>query len=592
MTGIEVFANLVAAYEGTPAERSRKTFNSLLIIMGTTVVTMLIVGPSIYRLSDPTDPNVSVFTQTMDQLLPAPLPWLGTLVGVAVLMSASAASAQGLQNLALGLTRRRYIPPVIGKQNQFEVADKPVWIEVSIVAICFLLFGTQEATYLAIYAAGVFILLSLVGWAVTKRLIRKIRERFTIVKAAGIAGTIMAALLTTSATVVIFMERFFQGAWIYFLLIPLLYLGFSYSRQRLGEPSPAIDYLGRFNAAQLAGFGFGQARRRIVLENGDQVERLEIAWQPEPIEQSRWREERIEIDKVAVLLDGSRYAAQATPFAKAICLVTGAQLRLLSSVKNHTAQLQEQFEQACKERQTYLEGVAGDFRKEKIPVTLNVLEGSLTESVKSLADKDGIDLVVTSTRGKSGNQHWLSGGVSSKLMTKILTPVLLVQGKELSGTPPKLERILVSLDGSIRSERVLPYARVLASAFNSEVILLIVPEIPEAKDYRATMSAVRSIRAQTVETMQNFLEAVACSLRADELEVRTMITGSLPARTIVSVGNEENVDLIMMTSRGRSGLESWFTGSVAGRVVEQSNRPVFMVPIALHNQGSDPKNPD
>ena len=86
MTGIEVFANLVAAYDGTPKEMSKKAFNSLLIIMGTTGITMLIVGPAIASLSDPTNEHVSVFTQTMDQLLPAPLPILGTLVGVAVLM--------------------------------------------------------------------------------------------------------------------------------------------------------------------------------------------------------------------------------------------------------------------------------------------------------------------------------------------------------------------------------------------------------------------------------------------------------------------------------------------------------------------------
>ena len=102
MTGIEVFANLVAAYDGDAAQKSKKAFNSLLIIMGTTAVTMLIVGPAILDLSDPADLHVSVFTQTMDNLLPAPLPYLGTFVGIAVLMSASAASAQGLQNLALG----------------------------------------------------------------------------------------------------------------------------------------------------------------------------------------------------------------------------------------------------------------------------------------------------------------------------------------------------------------------------------------------------------------------------------------------------------------------------------------------------------
>jgi nucleotide-binding universal stress UspA family protein len=261
-------------------------------------------------------------------------------------------------------------------------------------------------------------------------------------------------------------------------------------------------------------------------------------------------------------------------------------MALLSSVENHASQLQEQFEQTCKDRQMYLDGVARDFCKESSSVKANVLKGSLTEAIKPLVDKEGVDLVVTSTRGESGSPHWLSGGLSTKLMKTILTPVLLVQGEEeeLNGALPKVGRILVSLDGSIRSERVLPYARVLASVFGSELILLIVPEVPEAENYRATQAAVRSIRSQTVETMQNFLEAVARSLRADQLEVRTMITGSLPARTIVSVSDEESVDLIMMTSRGRSGLESWFTGSVAGRVVAQSSQPVFMVPISSSNK--------
>ena len=133
MTGIEVFANLVAAYGGKPRQRSNKAFGSLLIIMGTTAATMLIVGPAIATLSDPTDLHVSVFTQTMDQLLPAPLPYLGTIVGILVLGSASAASAQGLQNLALGLGTRNYIPATLAQRNRFGVADKPVWIEVGLV---------------------------------------------------------------------------------------------------------------------------------------------------------------------------------------------------------------------------------------------------------------------------------------------------------------------------------------------------------------------------------------------------------------------------------------------------------------------------
>jgi nucleotide-binding universal stress UspA family protein len=581
MTGIEVFANLVAAYDGTPREMSKKAFNSLLIIMGTTGITMLIVGPAIASLSDPTNEHVSVFTQTMDQLLPAPLPILGTLVGVAVLMSASAASAQGLQNLALGLKERRYIPPMLGQQNKFEVADKPVWIEVGIVCVCFLLFGTHEETYLAIYAAGVFILLSMTGWAVTKRLIREVRVEFKFSKSFLIVGTVLAALLTTAATIIIFEERFIEGAWTYLLFIPLLYALFTYSRNRLGEPSPEMDYLGQLDAANLAGFGFGQMALETIPPGGRRSSRRgEVSWQPDPKERSHWREERASIENLAVLLDGSDYAALALPWAMILSKASDAQITLLSSVKNQTQSQQEQFEALHNERDTYLNNVVKQMKEDGFPVEYTIRPGFIAQVTGELINEDDIDLVVTSTRGKSGVQNWLTGGVSRKLIHEIDKPILLVASSEsANGQLPRVKRLLVALDGSIKSEQVLPYARVLGKAFDCEIVLMSVPAVPRIQNYRAAADVVETIRGKAVSNMQKFLEAVARSLREEGLSVRTIVTGSMPARTIVDIAQNEDADMIMITSRGRGSFDYFMVGSVAQRIVENTEVPVFIVPI-------------
>lgn len=298
MTGIEVFANLVAAYDGTPQEKSRRAFGSLLIIMGTVAATMLIVGPTIFRLSDPTHEQISVFTQAMDALLPASLAYAGTLVGIAVLMSASAASAQGLQNLALGLAARHYVPAFIGQQNQFDVADKPVWIEVGLTCFFFLLLGTNEETYLAIYAAGVFILLSMTGWAATKRLLRQLRAGFSITTLVLIVGTATAAFLTSGATVLIFEERFFEGAWTYFVFIPVLYAMFTYFRQRLGDPNPVQEQLGEIHGASLGGFGFGQALKvgGELAWSATPVNPVDASWRPMPARVAAWCDLRASIE--------------------------------------------------------------------------------------------------------------------------------------------------------------------------------------------------------------------------------------------------------------------------------------------------------
>ena len=581
MTGIEVFANLVAAYEGTPAQQSRKAFNSLLIIMGTTGATMIVVGPAIFRLSDPLNEQVSVFTQTMDVVLPAPLPYLGTLIGIAVLMSASAASAQGLQNLALGLKERGYIPPLLGQQNAYEVADKPVWIQVAIVAFCFLMFGTSEETYLALYAAGVFILLSMTGWAVTTRLLRKIKQNPTLSRNLLLIGTMMASIMTSLATLLIFEERFLEGAWSYLIFIPALYFTFTYFRNRFGEPSAIQDYLGQLDAAQLAGFGFGQdPLARLVDENGARIPR-KLTWIPEPITEQDWRERRIEIRKIVILLDGSSFAAKAIPMGQKIFHATGAQIVLLSSVKNHTQALADAYEATYQERNDYLANVKAHLHTIGIEdVVYTVRPGFIADATEALVNEMDIDLVVSTTRGKSGSVHWARGGVSRKLAQRLDIPILLVRDEKMDeDAEPSVERILVSLDGSFYSEMVLPYARAFAHVFGAEILLLSVPEVPEATSYRAAADVVKTLRAETEFRMKEFLAEIEKFLVAEGLSVRTIVTGSLPEQTIVSVGEEEQVDMTMLTSRGRGGLDLIFMGSIAQSVVENSTKPVFMVPV-------------
>jgi len=577
MTGIEVFANLVAAYEGTDEVRSRRAFNSLLIIMGTTAATMLIVGPAILEISDPTNLEVSVFTQTMDALLPSPLPYFGTIVGIAVLMSASAASAQGLQNLALGLKKRNYIPPNLGQQNEFDVADKPVWLEVAIVSIAFLFVGTNEETYLAIYAAGVFILLSMTGWAVTKRLIRQTWENFTIGRALLIPGTTIAAILTTGATAIIFEERFLEGAWTYLIFIPILYIGFSFSRSILGEPDPILDYLGGLDTALLAGFGFGQMASAAVAV-GSPGPTPEITWDPEPIEQSNWRTDHKTIKKIAVLLDGSVYAAQALPVAKRICQETGASMTLLSGVKSYSHGPQEQFNAVRAAREIYLDSMIEQMETEGYKVDKAVRLGSIAEVTQAFVESAGIDLVVTTTRGKSGEKHWMSGGVSSKLMMRLDIPVYLVQGEQPKDLGRKPAKLLVALDGSIKAEKVLPYARTLAQAYGSDITLISVPQIPETENYRAPADVVENLRAEAEAKMTNFLEAVARGLEKDGITVDIIVKGSRPATTIVETAEEEQYGLILLTSNGRGNFNRMIMGADSERIVDNTDRCVLMMP--------------
>jgi nucleotide-binding universal stress UspA family protein len=115
--------------------------------------------------------------------------------------------------------------------------------------------------------------------------------------------------------------------------------------------------------------------------------------------------------------------------------------------------------------------------------------------------------------------------------------------------------------------------------FGSELIIMTVPEVPETENYRAPAGVVETIRNEAVGNIQKFLEAVARALREDGIAVRTMVTGSRAVPAIVSQGEEADADLIMVTSHGRGGIELLLMGSVAERVVEDSDKMIFMVPI-------------
>ncbi|MEZ5305855.1 MAG: universal stress protein [Pyrinomonadaceae bacterium] len=548
MTGIEIFANLVAAYEGKRAERSRKAFGSLIIIMGTTALTMIIVGPAILRVAGgELSEDVSVFTQTMDALLPAWASYAGTLIGIAVLLSACAAAAQGVQNLALGLRYRHYIAADLGQRNEFDVAGKPVWIMIVLIAVCFVLFGTHEETYLALYAAGVFILLSMTGWGASKRLIRNLKGEFNLLTFASLVGTIVASALTSIATVIIFQERFFDGAWLYFVLIPALYFVFSYYRRKLGAPTSVEDRLGA-----------------IVSER---------VYSPS----SLWaiKLDEVPFKRVVVPLDGSSLAEQVIPSARSFARSYGAEIELVAvedktkSATSYGTQTTDGIQEGREEVRKYVSLVSDLIVGDGLKVDNHFRKGDPAAEIVAVADETSADLIVMTTRGKFDLSALVSTSMAQRVVTGSNVPTLLIRPTDnWRSRRSEFKYLLVALDGSAESEMILPYIRAFAFKFGSKVLLISVPEGSESEDY--------------TETARKYLEGISQALKSEGIETEILYSGSGPARTILATAKDEKCDLIMLASHGRGGSERARTvplGSVAEKVIKETPCPVFLVPL-------------
>lgn len=144
---------------------------------------------------------------------------------------------------------------------------------------------------------------------------------------------------------------------------------------------------------------------------------------------------------------------------------------------------------------------------------------------------------------------------------------------------PRYHKILVPLDGSGWSQRAVPHARDIARANDAELILLHVFK-PPASEYTDQISlAGQDAQIQQMrEQMKQYLIGLRSELRGEQLQVRThMIEGTSPAHLICDYVSSEGIDLVVMSTHGRSGLTRFLFGSVANQVMQCVNVPVLLI---------------
>jgi nucleotide-binding universal stress UspA family protein len=159
------------------------------------------------------------------------------------------------------------------------------------------------------------------------------------------------------------------------------------------------------------------------------------------------------------------------------------------------------------------------------------------------------------------------------------------------------EHILVAVDGSTLAEEILAYALPLAEGFNAKVTLLraTTPNeiaIPTATPFRVPIGAMPyewdMFGVEQYELLrkaeQVYLNDLAQRLR--ELHPGLLVTWICPeapaGQAILDQARELNVDLIALTTHGRSGLARMIMGSTADEVLRKATCPVLLLRVLEH----------
>lgn len=140
------------------------------------------------------------------------------------------------------------------------------------------------------------------------------------------------------------------------------------------------------------------------------------------------------------------------------------------------------------------------------------------------------------------------------------------------------QRLLVPLDFSAPSQQALDYAIELAGKLQAGLTLLHViqpPLVGGGPDIGADTSLVLYLEEIEAEMWQT-IETYATRVRAAGLACDAVVIHGTPFQQIIDVATAKQVDLIVMGTHGHTGLQHFFLGSVAEKVVRMAPCPVLV----------------
>jgi nucleotide-binding universal stress UspA family protein len=168
------------------------------------------------------------------------------------------------------------------------------------------------------------------------------------------------------------------------------------------------------------------------------------------------------------------------------------------------------------------------------------------------------------------------GSVAERIVRKAGCPVMVVRGKKYVG----FKRIIVPIDLSDCSRKALEYAAATARAHSSKLTVLHVyegsyaePYIKAANSEEEADEIMKEIERVNETKYDEFLKTIDLS----GVEYEKLLKKGIPETDIVEIAMEQQANLIVMGTHGRSGIKHILIGSTAEEVVRAVHCDIIIV---------------
>ena len=275
-------------------------------------------------------------------------------------------------------------------------------------------------------------------------------------------------------------------------------------------------------------------------------------------------------NKILVPLDRSELAEKALIQAQQWAIRDGSTIILLHIGTYMTAELR-------REAENYMAGQLARLERQGVAAEILLLEGDPAGIIIDVARQEGIKLIVMSTHGKSGLTRWMLGSVTERVLQLSPCPVFVVHDSR------PIRNMMITLDGSAIAEQGFEQGMVLANEIGANVLLMAadsglpVANIEETEGWEA-LAEQRQIWGEST----SFHEASAYldNLLAEnpaEVPCETLVKIGPAAEMILGAATLRDIDLIVMTTHGRSGLGRWLYGSTTAKVMRGAECSLFVI---------------
>ena len=301
-----------------------------------------------------------------------------------------------------------------------------------------------------------------------------------------------------------------------------------------------------------------------------------------------------DIKKVLFPTDFSELANHALPYSIKMAKVFNAELVMLHAVtlyehdpndpEHHFPSLQAYCAEVSKLADSDLQVCIEELGEAGVRVRKEVVQGISPHAaiLEFIREEGDIGLIVMSTHGRSGFKHVLLGSVAENVIRYSPCPVLVVKQPEHEFIDPEtgevhIRKILFPLDFSEESVAPLDLLREIAEMANSEVIAFhaVDVEIPPIY-YTSGVTSILQLDPKLNERVSRKMKDLIGN-KLIGINVRYEVDEGRAMSLIRELALNEQIDLIVMGSRGSHGIGDFLFGSTVARVIQKAVCPVLVV---------------